>query len=65
MQYNDTLVIIPGDKDSCEIILDKVDYVTKMEEMIKKWHTKGSLCGNWRQHIMGLETFSRFSLPKI
>ena len=46
MQYDDTLVIIPGDKDSCEIILDKVDYVTKMEEMIKKWHTKGSLCGN-------------------
>ena len=28
---DDTLVVIPGDKDSCVIIMDKVDYVTKME----------------------------------
>ena len=32
---DDTLVVILGDKDSCVIIMDKVDYVTKMEEMIK------------------------------
>ena len=31
---DDTLVVISGDKDSCVITMDKVDYVTTMEEMI-------------------------------
>ena len=31
---DDTLVVIPSGKDSCVIIINKVDYVTKMEEMI-------------------------------
>ena len=32
---DDTLVVIPGNKDSCVIVMNKVDYVIKMEEMIK------------------------------
>ena len=31
---DDTLVVISGDKDSCVITMDKVDYVNTMEEMI-------------------------------
>ena len=38
---DDTLVVIPGDKDPCVIIIDKVDYVKKMEEMIKNGIQKG------------------------
>ena len=38
---DDTLVVINFDKDSCVIIMDKVDYVTKMEEMINNGMQKG------------------------
>ena len=29
-------VVIPGDKDSCVIVMDKHDYVRKMENMINE-----------------------------
>ena len=38
---DDILVVIPGDKDSCVIIINKVDYVTKMEEMTENGIRKG------------------------
>ena len=31
---NNTLVVTYFDKDSCVIIMDKVEYLTKMQEMI-------------------------------
>ena len=37
----DALVVIPGDKDICVIILNNVDYVTKMEETINNGIQKG------------------------
>ena len=60
MQYDDTLVIIPGDKDSCEIILDKVDYVTKMEEMIKNGIQKGVYVETEDNTLRDLKCFQDF-----
>ena len=36
-----TLVVISGGKDPCATIMDKVDYVRKMEEMINNDIQKG------------------------
>ena len=34
---DESIVVIPGDKDSAIVIMDKNDYVKKMQEMIDKW----------------------------
>ena len=33
---NESIVVIPGDKDSCLIVMDKSDYQRKMQNMIKQ-----------------------------
>ena len=33
---DESIVVIPGDKDSAIVIMDKNDYVKKMQEMIDK-----------------------------
>ena len=34
LKEDDSIVIIPGDKDSCVVVMDKVDYVNKLNTMI-------------------------------
>ena len=38
---NESIVVVPGDKDSCVIEMDKSDYQRKMHDMIKDGITKG------------------------
>lgn len=38
---NDDVVIVSGDKNSCVLVMDKTDYVTKLEEMINEGISKG------------------------
>ena len=57
---DDTLVVIPGDKDSCVIIMDKVDYVTKMEEMIKNGIQKGVYVETEDNTLRDLKHFQDF-----
>ena len=57
---NDTLVVILGDKASCVIIMDKVDYVTKMEEMIKNGIQKGVYVETEDNTLRDLKHFQDF-----
>ena len=34
LRDDDSIVIIPGDKDSCVVVMNKVDYVKKIQDMI-------------------------------
>ena len=57
---DDTLVVIPGDKDSCVIIMDKVDYVTKMEETINNCIQKGVYAETEDNTLRDLKRFQDF-----
>ena len=57
---DDTLVVIPGDKDSCVIIMDKVDYVTKMEETINNGIQKGVYAETEDNTLRDLKRFQDF-----
>ena len=36
LKSDDTIAIVPGDKDSCVVVMDKVHYVNKLNEMIEE-----------------------------
>ena len=57
---DDTLVVIPGDKNPCVIIMDKVDYVNKMEEMIKNGIQKGVYVETEENALRDLKRFQDF-----
>lgn len=41
MKNDESRVVIPGDKDSCVIVMDKQNYIQKLEEMIHEGMEKG------------------------
>ena len=57
---DDTLVLLPGDKDCCVIIMDKVDYMNKIEEMINNGIQKGVYVETEDNKLRDLKRFQDF-----
>ena len=53
---DESILVIPGEKDSASVIIDKNDYVKKMQEMIYKGIQNVSLYKNRRQHLTRLKS---------
>ena len=54
-----SIVVIPGDKDSAIVIMNKNDYVKKMQEMIDRGIQDG-VYAKTRQNLTRLEAVSGF-----
>jgi len=54
------VVIVSGHKDSCVLVMDKTDYVTKLEEMINEGISKGVYTPTTDNTLKDLKTFRDF-----
>ena len=54
---DESIVVIPGDKDSAIVIVDKNDHVKKMQEMIDKGIQDG-VYAKTRHHLTKLKVVS-------
>ena len=57
---NENIVIIPGDKDSCVVIMNKSDYVQKLQQMINEGIAKGIYAESQDNTIDDLKHFNDF-----
>ena len=57
---NEDIVIIPGDKDSCVVIMNKSDYVQKLQQMINDGIEKGVYAESENNTIVELNRFNDF-----
>ena len=57
---NNNVVVLPGDKDSCVIIMNRLDYTKKVESMLQKGILKGKYVkteGNILKEVKSFQSF--------
>ena len=57
---NKTIAIIPGDKDPCVIVMDKADYIQKIQDMIDEGINKGVYKKTEDKTLHELKNFKAF-----
>ena len=57
---NESIVVIPGDKDSCVIVMDKADYTRKLQDMINDGIAKGVYEKTEDKILQELKSFKDF-----
>ena len=57
---DESIVVIPGDKDSSIVIMYKNDYVKKNARNDRQRNIRWSLCKNRTPHLTRFKAFSRF-----
>ena len=57
---NEDIVIIPGDKDSCVVVMNKSDYVQKLQQMINDGIEKGVYAESEENTTVELNRFNDF-----
>ena len=57
---NENVVVIPGDKDSCVVIMNKTDYVQKLQNMIDEGIEKGVYANSSDNTLKDLKQFQDF-----